>query len=118
MEIITAFQTGIRNGIANNGHTVYCRYGLPYLVCLPINKPDDPLLNPAIDYFKALDGYFAQQFFLHLHPTLNSADVLSIIYQYASQTPSVLAELSHYELMTELANFVKTNKLQVIPLYD
>ena len=85
MEIVNNFQSGFRNGIANNGHVVYCRYGLPHLVCLPINRPDDPLLSPALSHLKAMNGYYAQQFFIHLSDALNSENVISNLYQYMRQ---------------------------------
>ncbi|WP_273046639.1 hypothetical protein [Pseudoalteromonas sp.] len=118
MEIINSFQAGLRNGINNNGHVVYCRYGLPHLVCLPINRPDDPLLSPAISHLKAMNGYFAQQFFIYLHNTLNSEDVVSGLYQYAMQSPVALSDYTKGELIEELSLLVTQNKLLIIPLNE
>ncbi len=118
MELHNTFQPGVVHGAASNGFTVYCRYGLPHLVCLCVNHPDDPFLNLPIDYFKSLDGYFAEQFFINLHPVLNSSNVLSHIYQYATQTSSIINDLSYDEIAQELAKLVCTNKLQVIPLNE
>ncbi|CAM2904436.1 hypothetical protein [Pseudoalteromonas distincta] len=118
MEIINSFQSGIRNGISNNGHVVYCRYGLPHLICLPINKPNDPLLNPALSHLKAMDGYYAQQFFIYLHTSLNSEDVASVLYQYAVQSMVALSDYTKSELIEELSLLVSQNKLLIIPLYE
>jgi hypothetical protein len=118
MEIIDSFQSGLRNGISNNGHVVYCRYSLPHLICLPINKPEDPLLNPALSHLKAMEGYFAQQFFTHLHTSLNSEDIVSGLYQYAMQSPVALSDYSKGELIEELSFLVTHNKLLIIPLYE
>ncbi|MEM5480104.1 hypothetical protein WNY97_09765 [Pseudoalteromonas fuliginea] len=118
MEIINSFQTGLRNGINNNGHVVYCRYGLPHLICLPVNRPDDPLLNPALNHLKAMDGYYAQQFFVYLHTSLNSEDVVSGLYQYVMQSPVALSDYTKSELIDELSRLVAHNKLLIIPLYE
>ena len=118
MEIINSFQSGLRNGINNNGHVVYCRYGLPHLVCLPINKPNDSLLNPALNHLKAMDGYYAQQFFIYLHTSLNSEDVVSVLYQYAVQSMVALSDYTKSELIEELSFLVSQNKLLIIPLYE
>ena len=118
MEIIDSFQSGLRNGISNNGHVVYCRYGLPHLICLPINKPDDPLLNPSLSHLKAMEGYYAQQFFIYLHKSLNSEDAVSGLYQYAMQSPVALSDYSKGELIEELSFLVTHNKLLIIPLYE
>lgn len=118
MELITTFQTGAVHGAASSGFTVYCRYSLPHLVCLSVNRPDDPFLSLPIDYFKGHDGYFAEQFFYNLHPNLNSSNVLSYVYQYATQTSSIINDLSYDDIVEELAKLVSVNKLQVIPLYD
>ncbi|TMP72016.1 hypothetical protein CWB76_04830 [Pseudoalteromonas sp. S1609] len=118
MEIVNNFQSGFRNGIANNGHVVYCRYGLPHLVCLPINRPDDPLLSPALSHLKAMNGYYAQQFFIHLSDSLNSENVISNLYQYATQSTVALADHSKDELIEEISLLVTTNKLLIIPLYE
>ena len=118
MEIIDSFQSGLRNGISNNGHVVYCRYSLPHLICLPINKPEDPLLNPALSHLKAMEGYFAQHFFTHLHTSLNSEDIVSGLYQYAIQSPVALSDYSKGELIEELSFLVTHNKLLIIPLYE
>ena len=118
MEIISSFQSGLRNGINNNGHVVYCRYGLPHLICLPINRPNDPLLNPALNHLKAMDGYYAQQFFIYLHTSLNSENVTSVLYQYAMQSMVALSDYTKSELIEELSLLVKQSKLLIIPLYE
>ena len=118
MEIINNFHSGQRSGISNNGYVVYCRYGLPYLICLPINRPDDPLLSSPLSHLKALNGYYANQFLNNLHPALNSEDVVSGLYQYAMQSPVALADYTQSELIETLSLLVAHSKLLIIPLFD
>ena len=118
MEIINSYYAGLRNGINNNGYVVYCRYGLAYLICLPINRPDDPLLNPALSHLKAMNGYYASQFLNNLHPALNSEDIVSGLYQYAMQSPVALSDYSQSELIECLSLLVAHSKLLIIPLFD
>ncbi|HEA16395.1 MAG: hypothetical protein ACTH4U_10290 [Pseudoalteromonas prydzensis] len=118
MEIINGFKSGVRSGINNNGYVVYCRYGLPHLICLPINRPDDPLLNPALSHLKALNGYYAKQFFVNLHPALNSADIVSVLYQYVMQSPVALADYNQAELIELLSILTSQSKLLIIPLFE
>lgn len=118
MEIINSFYTGHRNGINNNGYVVYCRYGLPYLICLPINRPDDPLLNPALTHLKAMGGYYANQFLSNLHSALNSEDTIAALYQYALQSPVSISDYSKAELVDTLSGLVSQSKLLIIPLFD
>jgi hypothetical protein len=118
MEIINSFHSGLRNGINNNGYVVYCRYGLAHLICLPINRPDDPLLNPALSHLKAMNGFYASQFLNNLHPVLNSEDIVSGLYQYAMQSPVALSDYSQSELIESLSVLVAHSKLLIIPLFD
>jgi len=118
MEIINSFQSGYRNAINNNGYIVYCRYGLPHLICLPINRPDDPLLCPALSHLKAMDGYFASQFFYSIHQTLNSRDIIASLYQYVMHSTVSLSDYNYNELIDSLAILVSQNKLLIIPLFD
>ena len=59
-----------------------------------------------------------QQFFIHLSDALNSENVISNLYQYATQSAVALADHSKDELIEEISLLVTSNKLLVIPLYE
>ena len=118
MEITNTLQSGFRRGQGHTGYNVYCRYGLPHLVCLTIDTPDDPLTNPPLDYLTVCEGYFAEQFLSNIHPFLNSAEVVVNLHQYATQCNSTQSDKTHKQLINELALLIASNKLRVIPMYD
>lgn len=118
MEIIdSSTQLAMKSGL-NAGFIVYCRYGLPHLVCLPINRPDDPLLSPALTHLKVSNGYFAVQFFSTLHPRLNRTNIISTLYLHVTASNASISDLTLEGLIDELAYFVASGKLLVIPLYE
>lgn len=118
MEISNTLQSGFRRGQGNTGYQLYCRYGLPHLVCLNIDSPDDPLTNPSLTHLKASGGYFAEQFLLNIHPHLNSAEVIANLHQYATQCNAIQSDKTPNQIINELSLLVATNKLLVIPMYD
>lgn len=65
-----------------------------------------------------MNGYYAQQFFIHLSGALNSENVISNLYQYATQSSVALSDNSKDELIEEISLLVTCNKLLVIPLYE
>jgi len=118
MEISNIFQSGLRRGQGHTGYQLYCRYGLPHLVCLTIDSPDDPLTNPSLTHLKASDGYFAEQFLLNIHPYMNSPEVISNLHQYATQCNTIQSDRTPSQIINELSLLVANSQLLVIPLYD
>lgn len=118
MEILDSATSIVMKSDFKAGFIVYCRYGLPHLVCLPINRPNDPLLSPAFTHLKAGDGYFANQFFLTLHPRLNNTSIVSKLYLHVTSSNASISDLTMEDVAEELAYFVSSGKLLVIPLYE
>ncbi|QUX92112.1 hypothetical protein CYL31_12135 [Marinomonas sp. A3A] len=118
MEIIDSTASIIMKSGVKEGLITYCRYGLPHLVCLPIHRPNDPLLSPSLAYLKVGGGYFADQFFSSLHPRLNQTNIISKLYFYVTFSSVSISDLTLDTLIEELACFVASGKLLVIPLYD
>ncbi|MBE0380064.1 hypothetical protein PPRY_b0337 [Pseudoalteromonas prydzensis ACAM 620] len=65
-----------------------------------------------------MNGYYAKQFFINLHPALNSADIVSVLYQYVMQSSVSLNDYSQAELIELLSFLTAQSKLLIIPLYE
>ena len=118
MDNISTLQSGFRTGQEQTGFKAYCRYGLPHLICLAIDSPQDPLQSPSLAYLKAGEGYFAEQFLLGLNATLNNPTMLINLHRYATQSSTVQSDKPINQIINELSVLIASSKLLVFPLYD
>ncbi|WDE06296.1 DUF2974 domain-containing protein [Thalassomonas viridans] len=70
-----------RSGHFCKGHYLFCNFGYQYLVCKPIDKPDDPLLGlPMMQCYSC--EHYARLFLTTLHQWKNPLDIISRLMCY------------------------------------
>ncbi|WP_028773307.1 hypothetical protein [Shewanella waksmanii] len=113
MELITYPGVGLR-GSACKGRYFFCQFGHRYLICRPVDRPDDPLLSPPrMDLWCATT--YGMQFLSQRHQWKNSAHILSQLVSYLSGE-SLADSLDEYEQLEHLATVMMQRQLLVFPL--
>ena len=97
------------------GHEIICRFGYRYLICKPVDKPQDPLLNPP-ELALSVNRLYGEQFLLTRHSWKNQADILRRIYQYLMAEEFTSGQISQIEIVTTIAAALETKQLIVILL--
>ncbi|MEZ9138671.1 MULTISPECIES: hypothetical protein [unclassified Shewanella] len=95
------------------GHEIVCRFGYRYLICKPIDKPMDPLLNQP-EIALSASSLFGEQFLISRHTWNNQTDILQRIYQYLNAEEFSSSQITEAEMITAIANAIERKQLLVI----
>lgn len=113
MDLITYPGVGLR-GAACKGLYFFSQFGHRYLICRPVDRPDDPLLcSPRMDLWCATT--YGMQFLSQRHQWKNSASVLSQLVSYLSGE-SLADSLDESGLLHYLAAGMMQRQLLVFQL--
>ncbi|UJF20495.1 hypothetical protein [Shewanella sp. OMA3-2] len=97
------------------GHELVCQFGYSHLICKPVDKPQDPLLNlPNMSFW--VSATFGEQFLLNRHSWRNGTDILSRIYHYLVADDYAGVQLSECELVSAISIAFEQRLLLVIPI--
>lgn len=97
------------------GHELICQFGYRYLICKPVDKPHDPLLDiPDKTYVTSTT--YGEQFLTNRHMWRNHQDVISHIYNYLMNDEYASGRGEQIKLIKEIAVALMQQDLLVIPL--
>ncbi|UCX04447.1 hypothetical protein [Shewanella glacialimarina] len=112
---IIAYSGGGHLGTFCRGHELVCQFGYSHLICKPVDKPQDPLLNLP-DMSVVVSATFGEQFLLSRHSWKNETDILSRIYHYLIADDYAGVPLSESELVSAISIAFEQRLLLVIPI--
>ena len=97
------------------GHEITCQFGYRHLICKPVDKPQDPLLNtPNMTLW--VSATFGEQFLVNRHSWKNSPDLLYQIYCYLHNDTYLAVQQSEAQIISIIALALEQRALLVIPL--
>ncbi|GGP73169.1 hypothetical protein [Shewanella ulleungensis] len=97
------------------GHEIVCQFGYRHLLCKPVDKPHDPLLNtPNMTLW--VSATFGEQFLVNRHSWKNSPELLNLIYCYLHNDTYAAIQQSESEMISTIAIALEQRSLLVIPL--
>ncbi|WP_394203307.1 hypothetical protein [Shewanella waksmanii] len=113
MEFVTYPEIGVA-GEGCKGILFYCQFGHKYLICHPVDKPEDPFLPlPRMDVW--CTPSYGRQLLSLRHPWRNDASVLAQLVSYLSGE-RLANQLDEYDMITHLAIAMQQRQLLVFPL--
>ncbi|GGQ19428.1 hypothetical protein [Shewanella litoralis] len=97
------------------GHEITCQFGYRHLICKPVDKPQDPLLNPP-NITLWVSATYGEQFLVNRHSWKNSPELLSLIYCYLHNDTYVAIQHPEAHMINAIAMAFEQRSLLVIPL--